>query len=109
MGWLDQKTFSSFELCSPFMTSTPIFIQIGPKLAKLVFWGRSGGYGVGWLGGVRGGQIINNSGFKLCCPFFSSTPISIQIGPKLAKLVFWGWSGGYGIGWFGGYGGGIKK
>ena len=45
LGASDQKTFSSFELCSPFMTSTPIFIQIGPKLAKLVFWGRSGGYG----------------------------------------------------------------
>ena len=54
LEWLDQKNFSSFELCSPFMTSTPIFIHIGPKLAKLVFWGGSGGYGVGWLGGLGG-------------------------------------------------------
>ena len=54
LEWSDQKNFSSFELCSPFMTSTPIFIHIGPKLAKLVFWGGSGGYGVGWLGGLGG-------------------------------------------------------
>ena len=27
------------------MTSTPNFIQIGPQLAKLVFCGRSGGFG----------------------------------------------------------------
>ena len=54
VGWSDQKTYSSFELCSPFMTLMPIFIHIGPKLAKLVFWGGSGGYGVGWLGGLGG-------------------------------------------------------
>ena len=54
LGWSDQKNYSGFELCSPFMTSTPIFIHIGPKLAKLVFWGGSGGYGVGWLGGLGG-------------------------------------------------------
>ena len=47
----DQKNSIEFELCCPFLTSTPSFIQIGPKLAKLVFWGGSGGYGVGWLGG----------------------------------------------------------
>ena len=45
LGWSDQKTFSNFELCSPFMSYTPIFIQFGPKLAKLVFWGGSGGVG----------------------------------------------------------------
>ena len=53
-SWLNQKNFSGFELCSPFLTSTPSFIHIGPKLAKLVFWGGSGGYGVGWLGGLGG-------------------------------------------------------
>ena len=46
-----QETFPSFELRSPFMTYTPIFIHFGPKLAKLVFWGGSGGYGVGWSRG----------------------------------------------------------
>ena len=51
---LDHKNNLGFELCSLFMTSKPIFIQIGPKLAKLVFWGRSGGYGVRWLGGLGG-------------------------------------------------------
>ena len=56
LGGLDQKHFFSFELCSPFMTSTPIFIHVGPKLAKLVFWGGSGGYGVGWLGGSGGSK-----------------------------------------------------
>ena len=54
LGWLDQKNFFSFKLSCPFMTSTPIFIHIGPKLAKLVFWGGSGGYGVGWLEGLGG-------------------------------------------------------
>ena len=54
LGWSDHKTFSSFGLCSPFMTSMPIFIHIGPELAKLVFSGGSGGYGVGWLGGLGG-------------------------------------------------------
>ena len=50
-GWSDQENISGYELCSPFMTSTPSFIQIGSKLAKLVFWGEPGGYGVGWWGG----------------------------------------------------------
>ena len=54
LGWLDRKNYLSFELCSPFMTSTPIFIHVTPKLAKLVFWGGSGGYGVGWLAGLGG-------------------------------------------------------
>ena len=54
LGWSDQKTFISFELYSPFLTYTPIFIHLGSKLAKLVFWGGSGGYGVGWLGGLGG-------------------------------------------------------
>ena len=47
LGWLDQNNFSGFELCSPFLTYTPSFIQIGPKLAKLVLWGGLGGGGRG--------------------------------------------------------------
>ena len=54
MGWSDHKTFSSFGLCFPFMTSMPIVIHIGPELAKFVFRGGSGGDGVGWLGGYGG-------------------------------------------------------
>ena len=54
VGVVGSKNFSSFELCSPFMTYRPIFIHFGPKLAKLVFWGGLGGYGVGWLGGLGG-------------------------------------------------------
>ena len=46
-------------------------------------WGRV-------VGGVRGVESKNNSGFELCCPFFTSTPSFIQIGSKLAKLVCWG-------------------
>ena len=76
------------------MTSTPIFIHVAPKLAKLVFWGGSGGYGVGWLGRVRGVESKSNYGFELCCPFLTSTPSFIQIGPKSAKLVLWGGLGG---------------
>ena len=42
------------------------------------------------VGGVRGVESKNNSGFELCCLFFTSTPSFIQIGPKLAKLAYWG-------------------
>ena len=56
------------------------------------------------VGGVRGVESKNNSGFELCCPFLTSTPSFIQIGPKLAKLVFWGGSGGYGVEWLEGLG-----
>ena len=54
VGWSDQKTSFIFELCSLFMTHTPIFIHFGPKLAKLVFWGGSGGMGWGGWGGLGG-------------------------------------------------------
>ena len=54
LGWLDQKNYSGFELCSPFLTYTPSFIQIGPKLAKLVLWGGLGGGGrVVWVVGSK--------------------------------------------------------
>ena len=45
LGRSDQKNYSGFELCSLFLTHTPSFIQIGPKLAKLVLWGGLGGWG----------------------------------------------------------------
>ena len=77
------------------MSYTPIFIHFSPKLAKLVFWGGSGGYGR-VVGGVRGVESKSNYGFELCCPFLTSTPSFIQIGPKLAKLVLWGGLGGWG-------------
>ena len=51
---LDKENSFEFEHCSPFLTSTATFIQIGQKLAKLVILGGSGGYGVGWLGGLGG-------------------------------------------------------
>ena len=35
-----KKKISSFELCCLFMTSTPSFIHVGPKLTKSVFWNR---------------------------------------------------------------------
>ena len=69
---LSTKNNSGFELCCPFLTSTPSFIQIGPKLAKLVFWGVLS-WGWGWMGvlgwGVVGGvgtvAIASYSEFKL--------------------------------------------
>ena len=51
------------------MTYTPIFIHFGPKLAKLVFWGGSGGYGVGWLGGL--GRLLDALMFFLSFVEFS--------------------------------------
>ena len=42
------------------------------------------------VGGLGGVESKYNSGFELCCPFLTSTPSFIQIGPKLAKLVYWG-------------------
>ena len=45
LGWLDQKIYSGFELSSPFLTFTPSFIKIRPKIAKLVLWGGLGGGG----------------------------------------------------------------
>ena len=48
-GWgvrgVESNNHSGFELCYPFFTSTPSFIQIGPKSAKLVLWGGLGGLG----------------------------------------------------------------
>jgi len=42
------KSYSGFELCSPFLTSKRL-IQLGPKSAKSIIWGGLGGE-VGWLG-----------------------------------------------------------
>jgi len=69
LGWLDQKNNSVFELSCPFLT--PSFIQIGPKLAKLVFWGGLGGWGysVGWMGWSE-----HKNNFELCCLILASTP-----------------------------------
>ena len=36
VGVADQKNNSGFEVCTPFLTSAPTLIQIGPKFAKLV-------------------------------------------------------------------------
>ena len=55
-----------------------------------MFGGGGGGVGGGGGGGVGGVESKNHSGFELCCPFLTSTPSFIQIGPKLAKLVYWG-------------------
>ena len=97
LGWLDQKNFFSFKHCSPFLTFTQSFIQIGPKLAKLVLWGGSGGMRVGVrLGGFGWSDQDNFSGFELCFPFLTYTPSFIQIGPKLAKLALWSGLGGRG-------------
>ena len=94
MGWFEwlggshQKNYSGFESCCLFLTSTPSFIKIGPKLAKLVFWGRLVGKGVKWLGWLGGSDKKINTRLELCCPFLTFTPSFIKIGPKLAKLVF---------------------
>ena len=47
---------------------------------------------LGWgvVGGVRPVEITSYSEFKLIYLLLTSTPSFIQIGPKLAKLVFWG-------------------
>ena len=42
---VESKYNSEFELCCPFFTATPSFIQIGPKSAKLVLSGGLGGLG----------------------------------------------------------------
>ena len=54
VGVVRSKNFYGFVLCSPFLTYTPSFIQIGPKLAKLVLWGGLGGGGRGvWVVGSK--------------------------------------------------------
>ena len=55
VGVVGSKNFYGFVLCSPFLTYTPSFIQIGPKLAKLVLWGGlgGGGRGVGVVGSKK--------------------------------------------------------
>ena len=76
---VESKNHSGFELCCPFLTSTPSFNQIGPNFLKFSV--------LGWVrevaGGGRLGRLyqINNSEFELYCPYLISTP-------KAAKLVF---------------------
>ena len=82
VGVVGSKNFSSFELCSPFVISMPSFIHVGPKLAKLVFWGGLGGYGLGWLGWLGRLDQKRNSRFELCLSFLTLTPNFILIGQK---------------------------
>ena len=58
--WYTTATTSNsrFKLCSPFMTCTPSFIQIRPKLAKLLLKGGLGGFVGSW--GVRGSDQKKN-------------------------------------------------
>ena len=94
---MDKKTLSSFELCSPFMTYMPIFIHIGPKLAKLVFWGGSRGDGVGWLGGLGG----SNQKITMDLRFSVHSLLPHQVSSKLdqiGKVSTLGWVRGWGRG-----------
>ena len=49
-GNTPQPLKTRFQLCSLLLISTPSFIQIGQKLAKLVLWSGLGGLGEGGKG-----------------------------------------------------------
>ena len=71
----------------------PFFMQIGPKLQKLVIW-------VGGWGGLNVPTAIPYADILLLTLKYTSPPSFIQIGQKLPKFDIWGgfWVGGVG-GW----------